>query len=174
MGIEDQPPDSIARLVHRARRGDARALDQLVSGLLPYAGRICGAIAMDRADDALQNTMMAIVRSLDSLRDPGAIRGWTRQIAVREALRVTRADRVTPVDPDTLAATVASVRDEVLPVDVHAVLDQLTPEQRTVLVLRHLDGASEQEMAELLGVAPGTVKSRLSRARDTFRKRWSA
>ncbi|HEX8802844.1 MAG TPA: sigma-70 region 4 domain-containing protein, partial [Acidimicrobiales bacterium] len=46
------------------------------------------------------------------------------------------------------------------------------PEQRAVLVLRHVDGLREDEMAAALGVAPGTVKSRLHRARAAFRARW--
>ena len=53
-------------------------------------------------------------------------------------------------------------------------LDGLTAEQRAVLVLRHLDGLDEGEMAEVLGVARGTVKSRLHRARAAFRERWTA
>jgi RNA polymerase sigma-70 factor (ECF subfamily) len=59
-------------------------------------------------------------------------------------------------------------------VDVRQVLAGLEPLHRAVLVLRHLDGLDEGEMAEVLGVAPGTVKSRLHRARTAFRARWSA
>jgi RNA polymerase sigma factor (sigma-70 family) len=144
----------------------------LVRVLLPYVGRICGSIALDRGDDALQNSMMAIVRNLGALREPAALRGWVRRIAVREAVRVARSGRAVPVEREVLEVTMPSAGDEGLAVDVHAVLDELAPEQRAVLVLRHLDGAGEAEMADLLGIAPGTVKSRLSRARDAFRARW--
>lgn len=172
--IEDELPDVAAGVARRARQGDARALDELVRLLSPYIGRICGAIAIDRGDEAMQNAMVAIVQNLGSLREPKAVRGWARRIAVREAVRVAKVDRASPVDPETLATTVPSNRDDVLAVDVHVLLDQLTPEQRAVLVLRHFDGLSEQEMAELLDVAPGTVKSRLARAREAFRRRWSS
>jgi RNA polymerase sigma factor (sigma-70 family) len=57
---------------------------------------------------------------------------------------------------------------------VRDVLGSLPPEQRTVLVLRHLDGLSELEVADALGLAVGTVKSRTSRARRAFRDRWTA
>lgn len=160
-------------LVRRAQRGDARALDALVRSLLPYLGRICGAIALDRGDDALQNTMMAVVRSIGTLRQPAALRGWARRIAVREAVRAARADPAVPVAPADLAATVPSPRDDATAAEVRVVLDGLGPEQRAVLVLRYLDGLGEREMAEALAVAPGTVKSRLHRARSAFRAGWS-
>ena len=57
--------------------------------------------------------------------------------------------------------------------DIADVLRRLTPEQRAILVLRDLEGFSEAEAATLLGVERGTVKSRLHRARQAFRRRWS-
>ncbi|MCB1255985.1 MAG: RNA polymerase sigma factor [Microthrixaceae bacterium] len=156
--------------VRRAQHGDAAALDQLVRSLMPYLGRICGAIALDAGDDALQNTMIAITKNLPSLREPAALRGWARRIAVREAVRVARVGRSIPVDPNTLRPP--PVPDGATAVEVRALLDQLGPEHRAALVLRHLDGLDEAEMAEVLGVAPGTVKSRLHRARGAFRERW--
>jgi RNA polymerase sigma-70 factor (ECF subfamily) len=56
---------------------------------------------------------------------------------------------------------------------VRNVLADLAPEHRAVLVLRDLDGLSEAEVAELLDVPEGTVKSRLHRARAAFTRRWS-
>lgn len=161
-------------LVRRAQRGDAWALDALVRAIEPYVGRICGAIALDAGDDALQETMVIVVTNLRSLREPRAFRGWARRIAVREAVRVARGDRTVPVDAEVLAARLPDVDVDTTGVDVRSVLDQLTAEQRAVLVLRYLDGVGEREMADVLGVAPGTVKSRLSRARAAFEERWRA
>ncbi len=157
--------------MRRAQRGDAGALEGLLRELAPYLGRICGAIALDDGDDALQDTMLAIVRHLPALREPLAVRGWARRIAVREARRVAHGGRAVPVDGLDLAA-VPSPGDLTVDADVRAVLASLAPEHRAVLVLRHLDGLSEQEMADALGVAPGTVKSRVHRARASFRERW--
>lgn len=160
-------------LIRRAQRGDAAALEAVLRALAPYLGRICGAIAAGAGDDALQETMVAVARNLRSLREPAAIRGWARRIAVREAVRAARGGRTVPVDPAHLAPR-ASVPDAATAVEVRAVLAQLAPEQRAVLVLRHLDGLDEAEMAQALGVARGTVKSRLHRARGAFRERWTA
>src|SRR5215470_4845258 len=57
--------------------------------------------------------------------------------------------------------------------DVRRVLERLPPDQRAILVLRDLHGLDEAEAARILGVARGTVKSRLHRARAGFRKEWT-
>ncbi|HEY8545857.1 MAG TPA: RNA polymerase sigma factor [Acidimicrobiales bacterium] len=178
MGIGKEHETVEPALVRRAQRGDAVALDALVRALEPYLGRICGAIALEAGDDALQEAMIAVIRNLGSLRDPLALRGWARRIAVREAVRVAhRHDRTVPVDPGDPAGLLARVPEldgALTGVEVRSVLADLRPEQRAVLVLRHVDGVGEQEMADLLGVAPGTVKSRLARARAAFREQWSS
>jgi len=92
------------RTITQAQRGDPRALDEVVRELMPYIGRICGAIALDRGDDAMQEAMTAVVRNLPSLREPAALRGWARRIAVREAVRVVSPSRAVPVGPTDLAA----------------------------------------------------------------------
>jgi RNA polymerase sigma-70 factor (ECF subfamily) len=151
-------------------------------------------VALDAGDDALQETMVAIITNIGDLRDPAALRGWVRRIAVREAVRVARArggggtgvaaTRSAPVDPADLDVVVAAgggagaartaTGDGTLAVDVRRVLADLAPEHRAVLVLTHYEGLGEDEAATVLGVAPGTVKSRLHRARAAFRTRWTA
>jgi RNA polymerase sigma-70 factor (ECF subfamily) len=164
-------PGPDPEVVRQAQRGDPAALEQLLDELLPYAGRICGAVALDAGDDALQETMVAVMRNIGSVREPAALRGWVRRIAVREAVRAARGGRDVPVDPAGIDVTVP---DTATAVEVRQILAGLPPEQRAVLVLRDLDGLHESEMADVLGVAPGTVKSRLHRARAAFRARWSA
>ena len=162
-------------VVRQAQRGDPAALERLLDELLPYAGRICGAVALDAGDDALQETMVAIMRNIGSVREPAALRAWVRRIAVREAVRAARGGRDVPVDPANLDADPGvRVPDGATVVEVRQILAGLAPEQRAVLVLRDVDGLAESEMADVLGVAPGTVKSRLHRARAAFRARWTA
>lgn len=165
-------------LVRRAQRGDPFALDELIRHLSPYVGRICGAVALQHGDDAMQETFMAVLKGIGGLREPAALPGWVRRIAVRESVRVARrASRVAPIDPTTPAVIdgmVARTPDPATVVDVRAALASLSPEQRAVLVLRDLEGWSEQEVARALSVALGTAKSRLSRARAAFARRWSA
>jgi RNA polymerase sigma factor (sigma-70 family) len=163
----------VDELVVAAQRGDAWAMQSLMQELSPYVGRICGAIALDHGDDAMQETMISVFRNLRSLREPAALRGWVRQIAVRESVRMaTRAARSVPAAD--LSYLPDAVHDPSVAVDVQATLDRLPPEQRAVLVLRAIEGFSEEEAARALDVAPGTVKSRLHRARSAFRRRWEA
>jgi RNA polymerase sigma factor (sigma-70 family) len=163
----------VEELVRRAQRGDTDAMNELLTEIAPYVGRICGAIALNTAEDATQEALVAIFRNLPSLRDAIALRAWARRIAVREALRAAGRHRSVPVDPADLDAAMVTP-DLSGAVDVRQVLAGLEPLHRAVLVLRHLDGLDEGEMAAVLGVAPGTVKSRLHRARTAFRARWSA
>jgi RNA polymerase sigma factor (sigma-70 family) len=114
--------------------------------------------------------MIQLLKHLRSLREPAALQGWLRRIAVREALRLTRARaRQVPVEqvPGLGADDQPGLRLEL--VDT---LRRLRPNQRAVLVLRDLEGFTEAEAAALLEVQVGTVKSRLHRARRAFRDRW--
>ena len=155
--------------VRAAQRGDPVAMDILLTDLAPWVGRICAAIALEQGEDALQETMIVVLRNLPALRDPAAWRAWVRRIAVRESLRMVRDNReVTMRDlPEAMASS-----DLDTALDVRDTLRKLPAQQRAVLVLRNLEDLSEQETAEVLGVPEGTVKSRLHRARQGFRDRW--
>lgn len=164
------------QLVVAAQRGDVLAMSRLMDELAPWLARICGGIALEQADDAAQEALVQVFRDLRTLREPAALRGWARRIAVREAVRQAQRARVEGARASDLDARALSgdAIDPVTTSDVRAVLAQLAPEQRAILVLRDLEGLSEEEAAAQLGVAKGTVKSRLFRAREAFAKRWSA
>lgn len=147
-------------------------MGDILDALLPTVGRVCGAIALDAGPDAAQETLIQVMRGLRRLRDPGRLLPWARRIAAREAVRHARRGRVSPASDADLARLPAP-GDPELARDVRRVLAALAPEQRAILVLRDLEGLGEAEAARELGVALGTVKSRLHRARRAFRERWS-
>ena len=155
-----------------AQRGDALAMDALLRSLTPLVSRLCGAIALDDGDDAMQETVIAVLRALPGLREPAAVHGWARRIASREAVRVAKR-RLPAVDDAVLSDVPARLPDPDAVVDVRTTLAGLRPEHRAILVLRDVEGLSESEAAALLDVAEGTVKSRLHRARAAFRAGWS-
>lgn len=164
--------DVAPELIRRAQRGDALALDELLRALEPYAGRICGAIALDEGADAMQETLIIVVKNIRSLKDPGALPGWVRTIATREAIRVARRR---PVTADRLdLADVPSPADLDMAIDVQRVLERLSPEHRAVLVLQGFEDMDEPTIAQTLELSRGTVKSRLHRARRKFRKEWES
>jgi RNA polymerase sigma factor (sigma-70 family) len=173
----DPPPwDEAADLARAAQHGDAIALDDLLGLLIPYITAICRPIALTDTADAVQESLLAICRGLPSLRDPQAIHGWARTLATREAVRLARlAKRVAPTDPARIEeaedVTTSGAATE-LSAEVHDVLRRLDPQHRAVLVLSEIDGLDEREVAGLLDIPTGTVKSRLHRARSAFRKAW--
>ena len=169
MAVMTGPPPIDPALVWAAQRGDAMAMAGLMDILAPYVGRVCGPIALQDGPDAAQEALIAILKNLRSLREPAAIFGWARAIAVREAVRVARAAaRAVPAE----LADVPAAGDPQLAADVRDVLVRLTPEHRAVLVLRDLEGLDERAAGELLDVPAATVRTRLFRARRTFRKAW--
>ena len=170
MALMTGPPDIDPALIRAAQRGDRIAVAALMDALAPYVGRVCGPIALQDGPDAAQEALIAIFKNLGRLREPAAIYGWARSIAVREAVRVARqAARAVPAE----LADVPARGDPQLAADVRDVLARLTPEHRAVLVLRDVEGLDELAAGALLDVPAGTVRSRLFRARRSFRKAWS-
>jgi RNA polymerase sigma factor (sigma-70 family) len=146
------------------------AINALIGELMPWISRICGAIALEHGDDAAQETLIVVLRNLPTLREPAALRAWVRRIAVREAVRVATRARDLPVSE--LSENELPDGDPDDRMDVRETLSRLGPRHRAVLVLRYLEDLSEEQTAELLGVEPGTVKSRTHRAKHAFEERW--
>ncbi|HEY3562777.1 MAG TPA: sigma factor-like helix-turn-helix DNA-binding protein [Kribbella sp.] len=155
--------------IRAAQGGDTVAMNEVLDALTPYVGKICGPIALNDGPDAAQEALIAIFRGLKALQNPAALFGWARAIAVREAVRVARrGHRQQPAE----LAELPAADDPQLAVDVQDVLRRLSPEHRAVLVLRDLEGMDELAAAAMLDVPAGTAKSRLHRARASFRKAW--
>ncbi|MGW3495984.1 RNA polymerase sigma factor [Streptomyces sp. NPDC001020] len=164
----------MAALVRAARSGDVLAMDEVLTGVTPYVTRLCRPIALSDWEDAVQEALTAVFVGMRGLRDPQAFYGWVRTVTVREAVRVARRTAVErAVDPDGIARLRGLVvGDGQLSAQVRDVLARMPVHHRAVLVLRELEGLDERSAAEMLRIAPGTVKSRLHRARSVFRKAW--
>jgi RNA polymerase sigma-70 factor (ECF subfamily) len=170
-----QPTAIPPALVEQAQRGDRDAFDELAR----TSGDRCQAIAcrilrdVDLAEDAVQAALVQAWRELRSLRDTTRFEPWLHRILIRacyaEARRRRRwssAIRMLPVD-------LASERNDILTVDDRDQLERafrrLTVEQRSVLVLHHYVGLPLPEVADRLGINPGTAKSRLHYANSALR-----
>lgn len=158
--------------VTAAQRGDALALDRLLDELAPYVRRLCGRIAPAVADDATQEALLAVFRGLASLRAPEAIITWVRSVTVRTAIRLDRQQAQEVAADEAGVDRSASSLEEL--VDIDDALARLPAAQRVVLVLRTREDLSEQEIAAVLEIPIGTVKSRLHRARAAFREVWES
>jgi RNA polymerase sigma-70 factor (ECF subfamily) len=156
-------------LVRAAQGGDSMAMAGLLDVLAPYVARLCGPIALDDGADAAQEALIAVFTQLGQLREPAALFGWVRAIAIREAVRVAKkAHRSVPAELQDVPAR----GDPLLASDVRDVLRRLAPHHRAILVLRDLEELDEQTVSDMLSVSTGTAKSRLHRARRSFRQEW--
>ncbi len=132
--------------------------------LLAYALRLTGGDRA-RAEDIVQETLVRAWRNLDRLdASAGPVRPWLFTVAQRLAIDAHRARRARP--PETGDAGLASVPglDELEAtldrIGVTDALDSLSPEHRAVIVETYYRGRSVAEAAQVLGIPPGTVKSR--------------
>ncbi len=157
-------------LVLGAQCGDERAFARLVERwqgrVLVYAYRLTG----DRSGalDVAQEAWVGVARGIRRLEDPAAFRGWVFAIVRRRAgdwVRRRRRDRV----GFALGGVEADAPGDGVGGEVRAALARLDADERELLVLRHVDGLSVLELAAVLSVPVGTVKSRLFAARARLR-----
>ncbi len=178
--LEGRPTDD-TELVERAKHGDADAYGELVVRYQTLAARTAYVITGDGADadDAAQEAFVKAFYALDRFRPGAPFRPWLLRIVANEAINRRKAagrrptvglsvaaDRPsadTALSPE--GAAVAAERREL----VLAALRRLPDEDRLVIAYRYFFDLSEAEMADALGVARGTVKSRLSRAMARLR-----
>ena len=119
-------------------------------------------------DDTVQEVFLIAVRGLDTLRDPGAIKGWLARITVRVASRRLQARRMrgwlrldrAPTDSLPVDRS-ASPEQRVLLASLYRALDELPAKQRVAWILRHVEGSSLSEVAEMTGCSLATAKRRI-------------
>lgn len=178
-----------AELVRKAQAGDLAAFESLFRR---YQARIYNIIygmvsSQDDANDLTQDTFVKAYRALGSLRDGQAFYAWLCRIAVNLCRNFRRSRAMPP--PLSLDEGVL-IDGEPTPLDVadstyeparladinatgHAVrqaIATLSPDHREVVVMHHLEGLPVDHIAQVVGVPVGTVKSRLSRARDCLKR----
>src|SRR4051812_14421628 len=166
-------------LAVRCQLGEPAAFDALIARwhdpLWKYARRVTA--DEEAAADVVQDVWLRVVRGIARLKDAARLRPWLFGIARRvlmDRLRDKYADAhfVSADTLDILAADDTTDMDESIAM-MHEELAQLPFAEREVLVLFYLQELTLNELAEILGVPVGTVKSRLFRARQTMRRQLS-
>jgi RNA polymerase sigma-70 factor (ECF subfamily) len=161
--------------IDRARNGDRDAFELIVRARKDAVYRLCFAILGDEADagDAAQETLIATWRQVRGLRDPERFDAWLQRVVVNAARQVLRSKRRRSLReiPASSAATVKQEPPSVALDDVAVLSEALATlpiEQRSILVLHHLEGRGVAELAEILDIPVGTAKSRLFAARKAL------
>jgi RNA polymerase sigma-70 factor (ECF subfamily) len=164
--------DDDGTLVARATRGDPRALEVLLDRHADRIHSVCRRIVANPEDalDATQEAMIAIARGITRFDGRAAFGTWCYRIATNAAIDELRRGRRRPVPahpdaPDPVATGSGPDAVVVARLDVDAALQQVPEEFRVAVVLRDLCDLDYAEIAEVLGVPPGTVRSRISRGR---------
>ncbi|HEY8217761.1 MAG TPA: RNA polymerase sigma factor [Acidimicrobiia bacterium] len=157
-----------------AAGGDRDALEQLLDGHVDRVHAVCRRIVGDPEDalDATQEALLAIARGIGRFDGRAAFSTWAYRVATNAALDELRRRKrrpLTAVD-DTLDPPVAGGEDGVdVRLDVDAALEQVAEEFRVAVVLRDLADLGYAEIATVLDVPVGTVKSRVARGRAALR-----
>jgi RNA polymerase sigma-70 factor (ECF subfamily) len=162
-------------LVEAAQRGDQTAFVDLVrlrgGRLLAIAHRILRDI--DRAEDALQDALVIAWRDLPSLRDPDRFDAWVHRLLTNVCIAQAGRERKRIANLYVLPVDDPAAPDELLSVADRDQLDRgfrrLTADERAILVLRHYVGYEPAEIADVLGIPAGTVRSRLHHAHRAMR-----
>ncbi|MCX5378623.1 RNA polymerase sigma factor [Streptomyces sp. NBC_00091] len=161
------------QLIVAAQRGDVDSITALVSGSHPNVRRFARSLCAtpEDAEDAAQEALIILYRKIGMLRASGALASWMFRIVRNECLRRARTVRAHAPLPD---AAVRSAEEEVLQRieagEVAAAIAALPAEQRSVLIMRDIQGHSGRMVAETLGLSTAAMKSRLHRARTAVQQ----
>jgi RNA polymerase sigma-70 factor (ECF subfamily) len=179
------------RWVEAARAGDREAFGHLAEAYGDLVNRVIGRLVRDPDDraDLVQETFYRAVKALDRFRPGAAFRPWIVTIALNAARDELRArarhrevsldDPETGVNPERELAGELPAPDQLAAASelsgrIEAAFAQLEPQAQTILWLRVREELSYAEIATVLGVAVGTVMSRLARARRALRDQLAA
>jgi RNA polymerase sigma factor (sigma-70 family) len=178
--VEGRPPDE-DHLVEQARRGDARAYEELVKTYQGMAFRTAYLVAgsAEEAEDATQEAFVKAYRALGRFRRGAPFRPWLLRIVVNEARNRRRAAgrraslALRFAAGDISGGAAPSPESDLLTADrrrlLLGALGRLREEDQLVVACRYFLDLSEADTAATLGWRRGTVKSRLSRALDRLR-----
>jgi len=174
--------DSESNIIRRARRGDGTAFAWLVETYQTTIYNLCYWILgdADEAEDAAQETFLRAFARLQRYDPAHSFKTWLCSIAHHyciDRLRRRRftwlsLDAETAIDHPALQASIPTPEEATIQREesqhVQALLDRLTPEYRSAVVMRYGYDLSYEEIAEAIGASVSAVKSRLHRAREAM------
>lgn len=171
------PTREDSELTRAALAGERRAFDELVERYEARIYNLALRVTGNRADalDAAQSTFLKAYLNLHRFDVARPFFSWIYRIGMNESLDAVRERRrFVELDPEWASAAASPEQESAAHEaghEIQAAVQELPPEQRAVIVLRHFHGLSYQEMSEIVDVPVKTIKSRLFEARSTLRDR---
>jgi RNA polymerase sigma-70 factor (ECF subfamily) len=164
-------------LARRAAGGDRRALDDLLAAVRPDVLRQCARVLphpMD-AEEACQDTLLAVSRRIGTFEGRSRFSTWLYQVAANASLDTYRrlkrraagmtGEELPEITTDLRTSVIAGTR-----LDLLDALEQVDGRVGEPVVLRDLLGLDYAEIAEVLGIPTGTVKSRIHEGRQSLQR----
>jgi len=186
----NQMRSEIEQAVLLLQRGDEEALEQalalLQNTVFSFSMRVCG--QREDAEDTMQEVLVKSVPHLPKFDSPKALVVWLYKVAKNRCLMSRRRSRFAPKEDLSLEELMpdrqelerlsgdGSINPEMFAIRseeaarLRQAIQRLPPPYRIVLVLRDMEGLTDEEVAEITGLRPGTVRVRLHRARLFVRK----
>jgi RNA polymerase sigma-70 factor (ECF subfamily) len=160
--------------IDRCRQGDEAAMGALIAKHRTRLVRVAANVLRDsfEAEDVTQEAFLKAFRELHKLREDSAFSGYIYKICIRlcmDRLRSRKSESLVVDKPEPSRGQQIETK-----VVIHDLLEELSPELRLTLVLREMEQLSYEEVAEMMHVPVGTVRSRLHTARERFRSLWVA
>ena len=181
MGIDFTSDES--GLIAAARQGDQAAFAELYRLHLVYVRGVCRNILRDDSvDDLCQDTFLVAFTRIESFAGKSQFRSWITRIAINQCLMALRKRRhyvPVPLDEETIDRYVFVAKDAVLEgaparMDLEKMLSVLTDSTREILIMAYLDGNTEEEIAERLGLGEDIVRKRIYWAKRRMRSTFTA
>jgi RNA polymerase sigma-70 factor (ECF subfamily) len=163
---------AIGDRVRRAQGGDASAFDALYTEHVGRVFALCLRMTADerRAEELTQDVFVRAWRRLETFRGDAAFSTWLYRVTVNTVLddrkrRGRRPAQLSTVPEEAFAGRAAAASDPGERLRLEAAIASLPDRARMALVLHGIEGYAYEEVAELMGVSTGTVKSHIHRAR---------
>lgn len=170
--------DSEKKLLEQAAKGDSDAFSKLFLTYKTLVYRVVYRLLriQEDVDDAVQQTFIEVYKSLPGYEGKSKFTTWLYRIAVNvsiQHLRKRRSDTISDFDPEILPSE--SNKDNLEHLELHkqieTALDAIPIKKRVVVVLHDIEERTMEEIAAILNIPLGTVKSRLFHGRDEMRKK---
>lgn len=171
-----------SQLIARAQAGDRDAIESLLFSCEKRVYNIAYRYMGNEADahDMAQESLIKIYKNLQSYRSEASFSSWAYRLCVNTCLDELRKRKKSPVLLDHVLKDTAAENSTVSPEayalaledrnNLQKAINTLAMEQKSVIILRDINGLSYEEVAECLGISIGTVKSRICRGRQKLRE----
>ena len=162
-------------LIKKAQKGDKEAFIQALTSYMPVMYKVAKTRLPSEEDvgDAIQETILSSFKNLQSLKNPSYFKTWLIKILINKCNDIIKQNsKVICIgsyeETDRLTETVSNsiIEDNI---DFNRILMGLSIDYRTVIVLYYFIGFNTREISEILNEKEGTIKSRLSRAREQLK-----